>query len=259
MQRLYELTRDETPRTMAWYADDNEYLAHFHSTVEIIYVECGVLCAMQDGATILVPKNHLIVNSSYMLHSYSTPESSRIIVCTIPLGAVPSIRQMLSQRRFARGVAEAQGMEEAVTLLRLMADPAHQGNAPFINALGEALLSLLIEKIGLCDNSADQESDLMKRILIYLQEHATEPITVADAAAHFGYSTGRFSHIFNERIGCPFTRYVNSLRCTRAKQLLLQSDLSLMEIAAACGFASIRTFHRVYKAHMGQTPRQAHR
>ena len=55
MQRLYELTRDETPRTMAWYADDNEYLAHFHSTVEIIYVECGVLCAMQDGVVSMVP------------------------------------------------------------------------------------------------------------------------------------------------------------------------------------------------------------
>ena len=121
----------------------------------------------------------------------------------------------------------------------------------------EGLLAFLADHIGLKDNASDAESDLMKRILIYLQEHATEPITLSEAAAHFGYSAGRFSHIFNERIGCPFIRYVNSLRCQHAQQLLAQSDLSLIDVATACGFSSLRTFHRVYKDFTGDTPRAA--
>ena len=259
MQQYYELERDENPRAMAWPADNNHFITHFHSTIELAYVESGVICAIQDGVSHHVPAGHLIVNSSYMLPSYSTPEKSRIIICTIPLGAVPSLQQALSQRQFAKGVVDARRMKECRRIIRMMADPQNRDNEIFVNAMGEALTALLVQKIGLRENTADAESDLMKRILIYLQEHATEPITVLDAAAHFGYSAGRFSHIFNERIGCPFPRYVNSLRCTKAARLIAQGGVSLVDVAASCGFASMRTFHRVYKAHMGKTPMETRR
>lgn len=258
MQQVYELSRDETPRVSAWHKTNNYFHAHFHSTIELVYVENGVLSAMQDGVTTLVPAGHLIVNSSYVVHSYATPESSRIIVCTVPLSAVPALRSQLSRSRFAQGIADVRGMKECKKLLSMMADPANEHNTVFLNAMAQALLAFLIDRIGLVENTSDDaEQDLVKRILIHLQEHAAEPITVSQVAAHFGYSAGRFSHIFNERIGCSFTRYVNNLRCYNAKRLLAESDLPLIDVANACGFSSIRTFHRVYKAFTGDTPRAA--
>lgn len=255
MQQIYELSRDETPRVTAWRKTNNYFHAHFHSTIELVYVESGVLSAMQDGVTTHVPAGHLIVNSCYMVHSYDTPDASRIIVCTIPLSAVPSLRSQLTRSRFAQSIVDVRSMKECKRMLGMMADPANEHNSLFINAMGEALLALLIDRIGLAENTADDETDLIKRILIHLQEHAVEPITVAQAASQFGYSAGRFSHIFNERIGCSFTRYVNNLRCYKAKRLLAESNLPLIDIANACGFSSMRTFHRVYKEVTGETPR----
>ncbi len=255
MQQIYELSRDETPRVNAWYKDNNYFHAHFHSTIELVYVEKGVLAAMQDGVTTLVPAGRLIVNSSYMVHSYDTPESSRIIVCTIPLSAALPLRAQLARSRFAQSIVEIGAMEECRRILMMMADPANEHNTLFLNAMGEALLALLIDRIGLEENTADDESNLIKRILIHLQDHSAEPITVSQVAAHFGYSAGRFSHIFNERIGCSFTRYVNNLRCYKARRMLAESDLPLIDIASACGFSSVRTFHRVYKEFTGETPR----
>jgi len=255
MQQVYELSRDETPRVTAWYKDNNYFHAHFHSTIELVYVEKGVLAALQDGMTTLVPAGHLIVNSSYMVHSYDTPEFSRIIVCTIPLSAAPSLRAQLTRRRFAAGIADISGMDECRRMLQMMADPVNSHNVVFMNAMAEALLALLIDRIGLEENTADDETDLIKRILIHLQEHSADPLTVSQVAAHFGYSAGRFSHIFNERIGCSFTRYVNNLRCYKARRMLAESDLPLIDIATACGFSSMRTFHRVYKDFTGDTPR----
>lgn len=258
MQQVYELERDETPRVSAWHKNNNYFHAHFHSTIELVYVENGVLSAMQDGVTTLVPAGHLIVNSSYMVHSYATPESSRIIVCTVPLSAVPALRSQLSRSRFAQGISDVRGMKECRRMLSMMADPANEHNTVFLHAMAQALLAFLIDRIGLVENTSDDaEQDLVKRILIYLQEHAAEPITVSQVASHFGYSAGRFSHIFNERIGCSFTRYVNNLRCYNAKRLLAESDLPLIDVAQACGFSSLRTFHRVYKAFTGDTPRSA--
>ncbi len=255
MQQIYELSRDETPRVSAWYKDNNYFHAHFHSTIELAYVESGVLAAMQNGLTTPVSAGHLIVNSSYVVHSYETPDSSRIIVCTVPLSAVPALRGQLARSRFAHRIVDVRGMKECQRMLSMMADPANEHNTLFLNAMGEALLAFLIDRIGLEENTADDESDLIKRILIHLQEHSAEPITVTQVASQFGYSAGRFSHIFNERIGCSFTRYVNNLRCYKAKRLLAESNLPLIDIATACGFSSMRTFHRVYKEFTGETPR----
>ena len=255
MQQVYELSRDETPRVNAWYIDNNHFHAHFHSTIELVYVESGVLCAMQDGAVMLVPAGHLIVNSSYMVHSYDTPESSRIIVCTIPLSAAPSLRSQLARKRFAQNLVNTADMQQCRQLLGMMADAANTHNTIFMNAMAEALLAFLIDRIGLIDNVSNDESNLIKRVLMYLQEHASEPISVSRVASAFGYSAGRFSHIFNECIGCSFTRYVNHLRCYKAKRMLAESALPLIDIATACGFSSMRTFHRVYKDFTGETPR----
>ena len=257
MQQYYELARDENPRCVAWYANNNHFLTHFHSTIELAYVESGEICIVQDGLSRTVPAGHLIVNSSYMVHGYSSPEASRIIVCTIPLSTVPKLRSLLNSHRFAHSIVDARGMKECRRILRMMANPANVANISFINSLGEALLAFLIDKVGLKEKNADSENDLIKSILIYLQEHACEPVTVAQAASHFGYSAGRFSHIFNERIGCSFTRYLNSLRVEMARQMLAQSALPLIDVANACGFSSIRTFHRVYKEFTGETPRAA--
>jgi len=253
MQQYYELSRDENPRAAAWYADNNHFFTHFHSTIELAYVESGVICAIQDGVSHQVPAGHLIVNSSYMVHGYSSPENSRIIVCTIPLSTLPKFRSLLRQHSFDKSIVDARGMKECRRLLKMMA--VNSANISFVNSLAEALIAFLIEKIGLRENTSDAETDLIKRLLIYLQEHFTEPVTVSDTASHFGYSAGRFSHIFNERIGCSFTRYVNSLRVEQARQLLSQGGMTLIEIATACGFSSIRTFHRVYKDFTGETPR----
>ena len=255
MQRTYELERDAYPKTYVRYADNDQYYAHFHSTIELVYVESGVLCVVQNGVTHMVPAEHLIVNSSYMLHSYSTPDASRTIIATLPLSAVPTLRTQLEQNHFAKGVVDVHGLKACRRLLRMMADPALGDNVQFVNSLGEALLALLIDRIGIIPNVSDAESDLMKRILLYLRECACEPVSVESVAAHFGYSAGRFSHIFNEKIGCSLPRYINSLRCQMAERMLRESDAPLMEVAAKCGFASLRTFHRVYRDFAGRSPR----
>lgn len=253
MERYYELKRDETPRTQAWYSINNAFIAHFHSTIELIYVLEGEICAMQDGVTRWVGPQHLIVNSSYVLHAYHTPSYSRVIVITLPLSALPSLRAQLNHHSFLESVVDVSDMPEASALACLMAQGGH--GERFVNSLGEALVALLVERVGLRPSEADAEGDLMRRILSYLQQNVSAPLSLRAVAAHFGYSAGRFSHIFNRRVGCTFPRYVNTLRCSTARRMLSQGVMPLTDVAAASGFSSMRTFHRVYKQVTGQTPR----
>ena len=226
MQQFYELARDQRMEAQVWHAVDNQSIAHFHSAVELILVEEGSLVAMQEGRT-------------------------------IPLATVPSLQTSLSQKRFAADIVRAEDAAECARLLQLAANPVHEQNQNYINGLYLAVLALLMEKVGLKDKVPSAESDLVRELLMYLQNHFSEELTVAGTAAQFGYSAGRFSHIFNARVGCSFTRYVNGLRCRMAEKVLRESNMPLMDVASACGFSSMRTFHRVYREYAGHTPRRA--
>ena len=241
MQQFYELARDQRMEAQVWHAVDNQSIAHFHSAVELILVEEGALVAMQEGRSRVACAGEIIVNSSYTIHGYTTPAHVHTIVATIPLATVPSLQTALSQKRFAADIVCAEEAAECAHLLQLAANPVHEQNQNYINGLNLAVLALLMEKVG----------------LMYLQNHFSEELTVAGTAAQFGYSAGRFSHIFNARVGCSFTRYVNGLRCRMAEKVLRESNMPLMDVASACGFSSMRTFHRVYREYAGHTPRRA--
>lgn len=257
MQQFYELARDQRMEAQVWHAVDNQSIAHFHSAVELILVEEGSLVAMQEGRSRVACAGEIIVNSSYTIHGYTTPAHAQTIVATIPLATVPSLQTSLSQKRFAADIVRAEDAAECARLLQLAANPVHEQNQNYINGLNLAVLALLVEKVGLKDKVPSAESDLVRELLMYLQNHFSEELTVAGTAAQFGYSAGRFSHIFNARVGCSFTRYVNGLRCRMAEKVLRESNMPLTDVASACGFSSMRTFHRVYREYAGHTPRRA--
>jgi AraC-type DNA-binding domain-containing proteins len=255
MTGFYELRRDETSHVVAWRVENDAFMPHFHSAFELMYVEEGEIIALQEGVFHTLSKGEMAVNSSYMVHSYSTPAHSRSLVATIPLSAVPSLKAMLAHHSFKEGIVDTRGMKECHRILRMMAEPGNRANERFVNCLAEALLAYLVEKIGLIETPSEAAEDLMKHILRYMQKNAAEPLSIAKVAAHFGYSVGRFSHIFNERVGSPFTRYLNFLRCRMAQGLLDTTDSPLIDVANQSGFSSLRTFHRVYKDFTGHTPR----
>ena len=101
-----------------------------------------------------------------------------------------------------------------------------------------------------------ENTGLIKDILIYLQQHYTGDISMQQLARHFGYSKSRFSHLFNEQLGCTLADYVNSLRCQHASQLLLETKQPVMDIALQVGFECVRTFYRAFKRYYGVTPSQ---
>lgn len=74
--------------------------------------------------------------------------------------------------------------------------------------------------------------------------------------AHFaGMSTRHLDRLFADHMGSTFIAEYRKIRLQHARRLLMQSPLSIAEIAYAAGFSSVGHFSRVYRAHYGDTPR----
>ncbi len=87
-----------------------------------------------------------------------------------------------------------------------------------------------------------------------MTDHMEEPMSPSEIAAKLGISTRQLERLFERYMKCSPKKFATDLRLERARNLLLQTELSATEIAHACGFASAGHFSRVYKSRFGVTP-----
>jgi AraC family carnitine catabolism transcriptional activator len=87
-----------------------------------------------------------------------------------------------------------------------------------------------------------------------MERNLEEPLAIADIAARVGASQRQLERLFHEHTGAAPLRYYIDVRLDRARGLITQTDLSIRNVAAACGFNSPVHFSRTYKARFGVTP-----
>lgn len=91
-------------------------------------------------------------------------------------------------------------------------------------------------------------------VIAYIYEHIYEPLPLSQLARHVAYSPYHFTRIFKERIGLSPLYYVSSVRLQKAKDLLLQTDLSVRAIGLEIGQQSLGTFTTRFTERVGVTP-----
>jgi transcriptional regulator GlxA family with amidase domain len=91
--------------------------------------------------------------------------------------------------------------------------------------------------------------------VIQMMERATEePISPSDLAKAVNMSTRQLERLFRRYLSRSPKRYYMELRLEKARSLLLQTDMSVINVALACGFTSPSHFSKCYRAHFDRTP-----
>lgn len=98
------------------------------------------------------------------------------------------------------------------------------------------------------------ERSVSNRIKMFVEKHATEPITLKDVAASVGLSVSRASQLFKETFGQSIMDYAIEVRLTVAKERILFSGTTLQEIAYQCGFANYTHFNRMFHSRFNMSP-----
>jgi len=88
-----------------------------------------------------------------------------------------------------------------------------------------------------------------------MEESVEEPISRSKLAAGVSLSSRQLERLFRRYLERTPTRYYLELRLARARLLLLQTELSVLEVALACGFVSASHFSKCYRDVYGKTPR----
>jgi AraC-like DNA-binding protein len=121
------------------------------------------------------------------------------------------------------------------------------------------LLQIFAQHLSMVSNQIivhkeNAEPPVIARAKAFINEHQREDISLGQVAKAVNTSTFYFCKMFKKVTGINFTDYVSRVRIENAKNLLLNPNLRVSEIAYEVGFQSLTHFNRVFKKIIGQSP-----
>lgn len=121
------------------------------------------------------------------------------------------------------------------------------------------LLSIFAQHLSMLSNQVvvqqeNSEPPVITRAKEYIHEHQTENLRLGHVAKAVNTSTFYFCKMFKKVTGINFTDYLSRVRIEKSKNLLLNPNLRVSEIAFEVGFQSLTHFNRVFKKILGQSP-----
>jgi AraC-like DNA-binding protein len=123
------------------------------------------------------------------------------------------------------------------------------------------LLTIFAQHLAVLSNQIfmqqeNSEPPAITRAREYIREHQAEKLSLKQVAKAVNTSTFFFCKLFKKVTGINYTDYLSRVRIEKSKNLLLNPNLRVSEIAFEVGFQSLTHFNRVFKRILGQSPTQ---
>ncbi|MDR5587526.1 helix-turn-helix transcriptional regulator [Clostridium aquiflavi] len=96
----------------------------------------------------------------------------------------------------------------------------------------------------------------IKRALEYIHENYKKNITLDDIVSHVNINKSYFCSLFKKEIGKTCTQYINSLRIKESEELLLNTEMSLLDISLTVGFNNQNYYNNLFKKEHRISPLQ---
>jgi transcriptional regulator GlxA family with amidase domain len=94
----------------------------------------------------------------------------------------------------------------------------------------------------------------LSQVIQMMEQNIEEPISPSILAKDVGMSTRQLERLFRRYLNRSPKRYYMELRLQKARNLLMQTDMSVINVALACGFASPSHISKCYRSHYDTTP-----
>jgi AraC family transcriptional regulator len=131
---------------------------------------------------------------------------------------------------------------------------------PSARSLPAALVARFLRRYGVTRQSAGEVTGglslyKLRRTIAYIKDHLEQNLSLVTLAAVGKTSPAHFARLFKQATGLPPHQYVLRCRMERAKQLLTETDLPLIEIALQVGCADQSHFTALFRTHFALTPK----
>ena len=228
---------------------------HFHSQIEICIVEDGEIDALVNNSQRILRRGDVAVSLSYDAHRYISRGEGRFSVIILPSDMCEKLYLALGTTRLSSPFVSSPERREGIIdyLSRLKAS---EGGSLARLGYVYMLLDLIEGELSAVGGGGSDDNELISRLLLYIHKNYDKDLTLSSIATEFGYHPSYISACFKSRLNIGISRYISIIRLKNAILLLHRKKHTVTEIALECGFASMRTFYRVFRSEFGCSPKE---
>lgn len=252
-----------------WGYGKEEMVAHFHNCMEIGYCYDGNGIGFIEDKKVAYKQGDICVIAPNTIHMFAAQEGTNskwewIMADTTAALKGTKYEDLGNNKRILMDNPAASNIfpeSEYPSLIYKVKMMLHLFRETEVraNTIKGLLLSFLADYAECQEEAVEhalQQSkyDKIKAVLLYIQEHYNEKITIRTLAEICGLSEEQFRRIFKHVTHTAPLEYLNQYRIKVACKLLLSSKMSVGEIAGETGFVTASTFNRQFAAVKGISP-----
>lgn len=238
---------------------------HWHNRIEFIRMLSGEITVEFGDKSFFASSGDLIVIPPHQMHEgfAKTDALYNVIMFDIPMFYNSTHASKYVLERIYDGNLDFDVVTSNAVILSII-DEITYVRKDFKNQNAEIknvyLMSLVYNLIfQLCDNgifslNENRTSDKMRKIISYIEENYEYDLPISEISKQFGYTPTYFSQYFKDNFGITPHEYLKIYRLEKARKLLKETDKSVKEVAALCGFSDSNYFTRCFKKHFHYTP-----
>lgn len=250
---------------------------HGHDTLELAYVEQGVLEHHINGEkNILHPGDYFIVDYG-VTHSYQKLSKQNLIVQNLLFYPKFLDRSLTGTRTFAdmmnsyllrfcyrtlrsspTGITFHDEDGRIGELIKSIIKEFHAkdyGYLEFVRCSFVELLILTMRKIGKKEEAPEHSADIAQITHAVNSDFRKAP-ELSQFAKQLGYSVPYLSKKFSQEVGIGFSDYLQKVRLEYACHLLETTDMKISRVAAEIGYENLKHFNALFKRKLSLTPRE---
>lgn len=233
-----------------------DFPRHLHNALEVAFMTKGHSTAICGNQRIDLQAGDVFVAFPNQEHGYENTVDVGGYVMIVPVHPYLASFHSIMEQKVPVSPLLKKGQWEHTGIFSLL-DMAFPEWLTAPKTVRQGYSQLIVGKLMPLLTLKDAPSgcaDALQALLLFINNHYTEPLSRQEIAQAVGYNESYISHIFSDHLNTTLTDYITSLRINDAKQLLTDTDLTVSQIAAHLGFGCIRSFNRAFVKETGASP-----
>jgi YesN/AraC family two-component response regulator len=247
MEYFYESYRDLTDnQVLIDRFSCVSYPTHIHNSFELLFITKGMINVTVNNVKEIAECGSVAFISPNDMHSYNTPDYSEGIVMFFQEHFITEISAIFLKKTLEKHVIPIEDFKIEIFCDDYQKISGGNYSKFFIRGYIQILFYEILSKSILTEKVYDVNQFLLQRLLTYIQNEYDKGLNLNETAEYLHLSRIFISKYFKENVGCSFHEYLIRLKIQKAKNLLINSEFSVLDIAIESGFETHRNFNRVF-------------
>lgn len=236
---------------------------HWHDRIEILRIYKGELSVSVGGNKIVAKSGDVVVINPKQPHTavsgengvnYGVVMSELSRLATNAYYGEEYIKPLIFRRKMISSLVTDLGIAEVFD--RIVSEKQNENplSPMIVDSKMTELLYRLLSNYTSGNQPISSSDTKFSEVLDYIDTHFSSELCICDIADKFGYDKSYFCRKFKSQTGVTCLEYLNAIRLEAAAEMLKTGNITVVSVAANCGYKDANYFSRAFKKKYGVSP-----